>query len=162
MVAKHESPLRYGQVFDSISICLSKGLGAPVGSLLIGETPFIQKARRVRKVLGGGMRQAGILAAAGIYALENHIARLAIDHEHAQLIAAAWKKKSFIGEILPVETNIIIFEVANSYTAPQLAVKLKENDILAIAISPRMIRMVVHLDIHELDVERTLEVIEKL
>jgi threonine aldolase len=162
LVAKNESPLRYGEVFNSISICLSKGLGAPVGSVLIGDTPFIQKARRIRKVFGGGMRQAGILAAAGIYALENHIARLAIDHEHARLLAAAWSKKSFIGEIYPVETNIVIFEVANSYTAPQLAVKLKEHDILAIAISPKMIRMVVHLDIHELDVERTLDVIGKL
>jgi threonine aldolase len=162
LVAKSESPLRYGELFDSISICLSKGLGAPVGSVLIGDTPFIQQARRIRKVFGGGMRQAGFIAAAGIYALENHIARLANDHHHAQLIAAAWEKKSFIGNIYPVETNIIIFEVSNTYTAPQLAVKLKENDILAIAISPRMIRMVVHLDIHELDVERTIDVIGRL
>lgn len=162
LVAKSESPLRYGELFDSISICLSKGLGAPVGSVLIGDTPFIQQARRIRKVFGGGMRQAGSIAAAGIYALENHIARLASDHYHAQLIAAAWEKKSFIGSIYPVETNIIIFEVSNTYTAPQLAVKLKENDILAIAISPRMIRMVVHLDIHELDVERTIDVIGRL
>jgi len=162
LVAKSESPLRYGELFDSISICLSKGLGAPVGSVLIGDTPFIQQARRIRKVFGGGMRQAGYIAAAGIYALENHIARLANDHHHARLIAAAWEKKSFIGSIYPVETNIIIFEVSNTYTAPQLAVKLKENDILAIAISPRMIRMVVHLDIHELDVERTIDVIGRL
>lgn len=162
LVAKSESPLRYGELFDSISICLSKGLGAPVGSVLVGDTPFIQQARRIRKVFGGGMRQAGYIAAAGIYALENHIARLATDHHHAQLIADAWSKKSFIGAIYPVETNIIIFEVSNTYTAPQLAVKLKENDILAIAISPRMIRMVVHLDIHELDVERTIDVIGRL
>lgn len=162
LVAKNESPLRYGELFHSISICLSKGLGAPVGSVLIGDTPFIQKARRIRKVMGGGMRQAGYLAAAGIYALEHHIARLGTDHLHARLIAEAWQQKSFIGKILPVETNIVIFEVSNTYTAPQLAVKLKENDILAIAISPRMIRMVVHLDIHEMDVERTIDVITRL
>ena len=97
IVAKDETPQQYGAVFDSISVCLSKGLGAPVGSVLVGNTAFIQKARRIRKVFGGGMRQAGILAAAGIYALENNITRLKEDHQHANLIAQALLEKDFTG-----------------------------------------------------------------
>src|SRR5690348_2737991 len=108
LIAKNESPKEYGAIFNSISVCLSKGLGAPVGSVLLGTKDFIEKARRVRKVFGGGMRQAGYLAAAGIYALENHIERLALDHRHAQQIVAALKEKDFTGDMYPVETNIII------------------------------------------------------
>ena len=116
LVAKEETPLQYGKTFDSISICLSKGLGTPVGSLLIGTKELIRKARRYRKVFGGGMRQAGYLAAAGIYALENNTERLAIDHAHAASLAAALSKKEFTGYIYPVETNIIIFEVLPPFT----------------------------------------------
>ena len=162
LVAKNETAKQYGEVFDSISICLSKGLGTPVGSVLIGTKQMIKKARRIRKVFGGGMRQAGFLAAAGIYALENHVARLAEDHKNAQLITAALIKKDFTGEILPVETNIIIFEVKGRYTAPELAAKLKEQEIFVIAISPTQIRIVVHLDIHANDVAKTIEVIHSL
>src|SRR5439155_16860755 len=104
------------KVFDSISICLSKGLGAPVGSLLIGKKDFIAKARRLRKVFGGGMRQAGYLAAAGIYALDNHVERLHEDHYHAKLLAEALCEKDFIGEVFPVETNIVIFEVRGKFS----------------------------------------------
>ena len=128
LVAKKETPKKYGGVFDSISICLSKGLGAPVGSVLLGDKDFIEKALRVRKVFGGGMRQAGYLAAAGIFALENHIDRLALDHLHAKQIGDALAKKDFIGEIMPVETNIIIFEVkGNNYTAKSLTEIFKKN-----------------------------------
>ena len=162
LVAKNESPKQYGEVFDSISICLSKGLGIPVGSVLIGSKPYIQKARRIRKVFGGGMRQAGILAAAGVYALENNIARLAEDHTHAQMLLTALQKKDFVGEILPVETNIIIFEVKGQYTATQFAQKLKENNILAIAISPTQVRLVVHLDITPEMINRTIQIIQSL
>lgn len=162
LVAKGESAAQYGRVFDSISICLSKGLGAPVGSVLLGTTPFIKKARRVRKLFGGGMRQAGFIAAAGIYALENNIERLSIDHQHAQMIKSVLSTKTFVGEILPVETNIIIFEVTGKYTAAQLAAILKEQGIFAIAISPLQIRMVVHLDIRPEDVQRTIEVLDQL
>ena len=102
LVAKNEDPKQYGEIFDSISICLSKGMGAPVGSLLLGNNDYIKKARRVRKVFGGGMRQAGYIAAAGIYALENNIERLAEDHQHAKQIATALSKKDFIGKIMPV------------------------------------------------------------
>ena len=162
LVAKNETFKQYGETFDSISICLSKGLGTPVGSVLVGTKELIKKARRIRKIFGGGMRQAGFLAAAGIYALENNVARLAEDHAHAQKIASALQTKDFVGEILPVETNIIIFEVKGRYTAPDLAVKLKEAGIFVIAISPKQIRIVVHLDIKPEDVKRTIEVIETL
>lgn len=162
IVAKDEDPKEYGHIFDSISICLSKGLGTPVGTVLIGSKEFIDKARRVRKVFGGGMRQAGYLAAAGIYALENNIDRLALDHLHAQQLVAALKEKEFTGSMLPVETNIIIFEVNGKYSAKALAEKFKENDILVMAISPTQIRMVLHLDVTEEMVRKTIEVIQNL
>jgi threonine aldolase len=162
LVARNETFRQYGEVFDSISICLSKGLGAPVGSVLIGTKQLIGKAKRIRKIFGGGMRQAGFMAAAGIYALENNVARLAEDHKHAQEIAAALKGKDFVGEILGVDTNIIIFEIKGRYTAPAMAAKLKEEGIFVIAISPAQIRIVVHLDIHPEDVKRTISVINTL
>lgn len=155
LVAKHETPKQYGEIFDSISICLSKGLGTPVGSLLLGNRDFINKARRIRKIFGGGMRQAGYLAAAGIYAIENNIQRLETDHIHAKTIAHALIKKDFIGKILPVETNILIFEVTGSYSAASFTAYLKEHGISCIAISQTQVRMVTHLDI-------TSEMIQKL
>lgn len=162
LVAKNETAKQYGQVFDSISICLSKSLGCPVGSVLLGKKDFIKKARRVRKVFGGGMRQAGFLAAAGIYALQNHVERLKEDHEHAKKIAAAIQKKSFVKMILPVETNIIIFELDNSITAPALVAKMKEKNVLGYAIAPNRIRLVTHLDITPEMADRTIEIIKNL
>lgn len=162
LIAKGENALQYGQVFDSISICLSKGLGAPVGSLLLGKTEFIKKARRVRKVFGGGMRQAGYMAAAGIYALQHNIKRLELDHNHATYIAGLLSKKDFIGEMLPVETNILIFEVTGAYTAASFADHMKKHDILCIAISPNQVRMVTHLDIIPEMVAHLEEVLQKM
>lgn len=162
LVAKKENPKKYGAIFDSISICLSKGLGAPVGSVLLGDKDFIEKARRVRKVFGGGMRQAGYLAAAGIFALENHIERLALDHVHARQIAAALTKKDFVGEMMPVETNIIIFEVKGDYTAKSLTEIFKKNHILVSAISLTQIRMVLHLDVSDEMVKEIIRLIELL
>jgi threonine aldolase len=162
LVAKKETPQQYGAIFDSISICLSKGLGAPVGSLLLGKTAYIKKARRVRKAFGGGMRQAGMLAAAGLFALENNVERLAQDHTHAQLIAAALTQKDFVGEILPVETNIILFEVKGKYAAPSLVAALQEKGIATIAMTPTQVRIVLHLDITEQMVAQTLAVIQSL
>ncbi len=147
MVANNENPLSYGHLFDSISVCLSKGLGAPVGSLLIGTHTFIKQARRVRKLFGGAMRQAGYLAAAGIYALDYHIDRLKIDHEHAKRLAEALSLKSFVGEILPVDTNILIFEVKGRYTPIEFASYLKFKEIETMPISPTQVRIVTHLDI---------------
>ena len=162
LVAKKESPKQYGEVFDSISICLSKGLGTPVGSVLLGKNSFIQKARRVRKVFGGGMRQAGYLAAAGTYALENNVNRLETDHIHAKQIAAALLKKDFVGKMMPVETNILIFEVKGSQTPAGFTALLKNHDVLVMAISPTQVRMVLHLDIDEKMVKKTIEIIDSI
>lgn len=162
IVAKKETPKQYGEVFDTISICLSKGLGIPVGSVLIGPKQFIKKARRVRKVFGGGMRQAGFLAAAGIYALQNNIQRLEQDHLHAKKIAGTLQQKDFIGEILPVETNILIFEVKGKLTAQQFVEKMREQGILMFTISPTHVRIVTHLDISAEMVEKTMQIIDQL
>lgn len=162
LVARNEDPKDYGRLFHSISVCLSKSLGCPVGSLLLGTKDFIKQARRVRKVFGGGMRQAGFLAAAGTYALKNNIKRLAEDHAKAKAIAATLEKKSFVKDILPVETNIIIFELDDSITAPNLAAKLKEKNILAYAIAANRIRLVVHLDITAAMTEETIRIFDQI
>ncbi|NCW87922.1 MAG: aminotransferase class I/II-fold pyridoxal phosphate-dependent enzyme [Chitinophagia bacterium] len=162
MIAKNESPLQYGQTFDSISVCLSKSLGCPVGSVLIGNKDFIKKARRIRKVFGGGMRQAGFMAAAGVYALDHHIERLKIDHDHAAALALAFQEKPFVKMVLPVETNIVIFELKDHLPARDLVVQLKENNILAYAIAPNRVRLVTHLDISSDMIDRTIEVVKKM
>lgn len=162
LVATGQTTLQYGQTFDSISICLSKSLGCPVGSLLLGKTAFIKKARRIRKVFGGGMRQAGFIAAAGIYALDNNVTRLQQDHDHAQQIAQVLVSKDFVARLLPVETNIIIFELHESDGAPAFVAKLKEKNILAYAIAPNRVRLVLHLDITPAMVDYTIEVLNKL
>lgn len=162
LVAKKETPKQYGETFDSISVCLSKSLGCPVGSLLLGKKDFIKKARRIRKVFGGGMRQAGFIAAAGIYALQHNIDRLATDHEHAKRIGDAIAKRPFVNNVLPVETNIIIFEVKEGYKAADLVAKLKEEDILGYAISPERVRLVLHLDISPEMVEKTIQVFNQM
>ena len=162
LVEKNETPKQYAELFDSISICLSKSLGCPVGSLLLGNKDVIKKARRVRKVFGGGMRQAGFLAAAGIYALRNHVERLKEDHEHARQIGCALQKKDFIKLVLPVETNIIIFELKESMSAPVLVEKLKEKNILGYAIAANRVRLVVHLDITDEMAAKTIDVVNEL
>ncbi len=162
LVEKEETPKQYGEIFDSISVCLSKGLGCPVGSLLIGKKDFIKKARRVRKVFGGGMRQAGFLAAAGIYALQNNIGRLKEDHARARLIGCSLQKKSFVKLLLPVETNIIIVELDGSITAPAFVEKMKKEDIIPYAITPARVRFVVHLDITDAMIEKTIKMIETM
>jgi threonine aldolase len=162
LVAKNETPLQYGGVFDSISICLSKSLGCPVGSILLGRKDFIKKSRRIRKVFGGGMRQAGFLAAAGIFALKNNIGRLAEDHAHAKQIAGSIASNKFVKMVLPVETNIIIFELKEGRSAPDLVADLKKSGILGYAIAPNRVRLVVHLDITKPMVEKTIQVFNQL
>lgn len=159
LVAKKEVPKQYGEMFNSISICLSKGLGAPVGSVLLGKENFIKKARRIRKVFGGGMRQGGFLAAAGIYALKNNIKRLAEDHDHAKQIGEAVGKSKIAKAVLPIETNIIIFETAGSNNAPAIVKRLKQEKILCYAVTPNRVRFVVHLDIAKEMVDKTVQVI---
>lgn len=163
IVNNNETPGQYGATFDSISVCLSKGMGAPVGSLLLGSRDFIKQARRVRKVFGGGMRQAGYLAAAGIYALENNIARLAEDHDHARQIAETLVRKEFIGHIMPVETNIVIFEVKGNYcSAREFCDRLKQKDILCLPISQTQVRMVTHLDFTKEMLKGLIHVLESM
>jgi threonine aldolase len=162
LVAKKETALQYGAVFHSISICLNKGLGCPIGSILVGDHAYIKKARRIRKVFGGGMRQAGFMAAAGIYAFQHNIARLEMDHLHAQQIAAALQQKPFTGTMLPVETNIVIFEVLPPYNAKALVEKLGQQNIRCFAISPTQVRMVTHLDVTEEMVRAVVDCIQQL
>lgn len=134
-----------GQVFDSISVCFSKGLGAPVGSVLLGTQAFIKKARRVRKVMGGGMRQAGFLAAAGIYALDHHVERLKEDHSRARELGATLAAMPYVKEVLPVDTNIVIFHLTN-LTAAEFEEKLKPYHIKVSAFGKQTVRLVTHLD----------------
>jgi threonine aldolase len=162
LVAKNETPQQYGGLFDSISICLSKGLGAPVGSVLLGKKDFIKKARRFRKVFGGGMRQAGSLAAAGLYALQNNVARIDEDHRHARLIAETLQKKSFVKEILPVETNIIVFILHPGISPKEMVAIFEDQGILLFATGSDRLRMVVHLGISPSMVEKTITIIESL
>jgi threonine aldolase len=162
LIAKHESAKQYGEVFDSISFCLNKGLGCPIGSVLMGNKVFIKKARRVRKVLGGGMRQAGFMAAAGLFALNHHVKRLSEDHAKAVEIAGALKQKEFVDHIMPVETNIISFQTKSPHNPRQIAARFKEVGILSIAISPTQIRLVTHLDITDPMLKQTLKVIREM
>jgi len=147
IVATGQKAQEYGRIFDSISICLSKGLGAPVGSLLLGKKDFIKKARRVRKAFGGGMRQAGSLAAAGIFALEHHVDRLKTDHQHAKSIEEILKGQSFINGISPVQTNIVIAECDSAFDMKGFIEKMKNHGVKFLAISSNKFRMVTHLNI---------------
>lgn len=142
-----DSPALYGELFDSISICLSKGLGAPVGSLLIGDEAFIYQARRVRKVLGGGMRQAGYLAAAGIYALDYHRERLKEDHRKAKALESVLSDLSYVKKVFPVQTNILVFELIENIDDTQFISRMEQKGIRMVSFGPQLIRMVTHLDI---------------
>ncbi len=162
LVAKNEKPNTYGKLFDTISICLSKGLGAPVGSILIGSKEHIRKALRVRKRLGGGMRQVGYLAAAGIYALDHHVDRLVEDHQKAKEIEAVLKTLPFVKTVEPVETNIVIFNIIDSVKPEEFIAKMKEKNILITEMGQGKIRMVTHLDITNEMLYVVLETLKKL
>ncbi len=152
----------WGDCFDSISICLSKGLGAPVGSLLIGDADFIAEARRFRKVMGGGWRQAGYLAAAGLYALQHHVDRLRDDNARARRIGEVLAALPWVQEVRPVRTNIIVFDLADHLTAEALLARLQAHGILASPFGPRTVRFVLHLDVTEEMVAHTIEVLQRL
>jgi len=150
LVAKNESAKQYGDLFDTISVCLSKGLGCPVGSVLVGSSSLVDKALRIRKILGGGMRQAGFLAAAGIYALDNNIERLAEDHKRAKEIGEVLQNLPFIKKVEPVETNILIFEIDDTRLSEEAFLnKLKELNIQIIGMGQGKLRIVTHLDYTE-------------
>ena len=143
----------YGSQFDSISICLSKGLGAPVGSLLLGSNAFIKKAHRVRKVFGGGMRQAGIIAAGGLYALRNNVERLKLDHENAKRLENELNDCTWVESVIPVQTNIVVAILRDAQKRDIIVEKLKSKNILIMPFGPGMLRMVTHLNINQNDID---------
>ncbi len=162
LIETGETTQAVGAHFDSISICLSKGLGAPVGSLLIGETEFIRQARRFRKVMGGGMRQAGYLAAAGIYALDHNIERLKIDNDHAKVLGKTLEDCHLVEQVRPVKSNIVIFDLKDPHTADQILAKFQSKDIMGSAFGPQTIRFVTHLEITPNMVEQTINAIKEI
>ena len=163
LVAKNEDPKQYGALFDTISVCLSKGLGCPVGSVLIGKKELIDKALRIRKILGGGMRQAGYLAAAGIYALDHHIDRLAEDHQKASELGKTLGDLSFVKKVEPLETNIIIFEIDGQFMSEEdFIAHLADKGIQIIGMGQGKLRMVTHLDYTEAMHIQVLKVLKDL
>lgn len=146
LVAKKETAKDYGKLFDTISVCLSKGLGCPVGSVLVGDENIMKNAIRIRKILGGGMRQVGYLAAAGLYALDNHIERLTDDHKKAKEIETVLKTLNFVKSVHPVETNIIIFELNNNSLEAGFLSELKTKNIRLSGMGNGKLRIVTHLD----------------
>lgn len=162
LVATGDKAKDYGHYFDGISVCLSKGLGAPVGSVLLSSKATIKKATRIRKVLGGGMRQAGFLAAAGIYALDHHVNRLAEDHQHAKALASALQEAKYVESVMPVETNIVLFDVVKGLKADQVVKALEGKGILCNSTSDKTIRFVTHLDISSAMIDKAIAEIKNL
>ncbi len=160
ILAKSYSSYQLGPLFNSISVCLSKGLGCPVGTVLLGDLDFIKKARKIRKAMGGGMRQIGFLAAAGIYALDHHIERLEEDHRHAKIIAECLAKRPYVMSIKPVETNIIIFDLIPEISTEKFIAELNKNEIHASAFGKNAIRFVTHLDITSQMVDEVCSILE--
>ena len=155
-----DKAIDYGKYFNGISVCLSKGLGAPVGSVFLADKATIKYARRIRKVFGGGMRQAGFLAAAGIYALDHHVERLKIDHAHAQTLSEALSNCHWVSNVLPAETNLILFDTVEP--AAVVLARLAEHGIKALPTDSHRIRFVLHLDVHPEQVEYTVGVLRGL
>ncbi|RFZ90851.1 aminotransferase class I/II-fold pyridoxal phosphate-dependent enzyme [Mucilaginibacter conchicola] len=155
-----DKAVNYGNYFDGVSVCLSKGLGAPVGSVLLADKETIKYARRIRKVLGGGMRQAGFLAAAGIFALDHHVERLQIDHAHARILADELANCQWVTNIIPVETNIVLFDTVEP--ADTVLEKLATKGIKASSTDKHRIRFVTHLDVHADQVEYVVGVLKSL
>jgi threonine aldolase len=156
------TPAQIGPLFNSISVCMSKGLGAPAGSLLLGTKDFIREARRARKVFGGGMRQAGYFAAAGLYALDNNIERLKEDHRRAKVLAEAISKLPYIKELLPVETNILIFTLHDAIPLDYFMEILNDNGIQCAIFGKQTVRFVTHLDIDDNMIDKTISVLKKI
>ncbi len=162
LVAKNQTPAQYGKLFDSISICLSKGLGAPIGSLLLSSERNIQKAIRIRKLFGGGMRQVGYLAAAGIYALDHHVDRLSKDHQRAMNLGEALKKSDWVAKVEPVETNIIIFQLHKQLDEILFLSELEKHRIRIISMGEGKLRIVTHLDFTDVMLQKVVHVLEHM
>jgi threonine aldolase len=162
IVANNETPVAYGRLFDTISICLSKGLGAPVGSLLLGSRDVIAKAHRLRKLMGGGMRQAGYLAAAGLYALRNNVTRLRKDHAKAHVLGAELSALPYVAEVLPVETNIVICRLATGLTAEALLDALRGHGVRASTLGRQTVRFVFHLDVSDAQLDALVDAVRRV
>jgi len=162
LVETEDRPSDYGQYFDTISICLSKGLGAPVGSLLLSSAELIKRARRVRKVFGGGMRQSGYLAAAGIYALDHHIDRLKDDHRRGRDLGKILERLPYVSSVLPVDTNIVIFDLSSSITSLEFLGKLEQAGIKAVPFGKHTVRFVTHLEFDDHQLEQCENILKKL
>lgn len=162
LVEKSETPEQYGELFDTISICLSKGLGTPVGSVLVGSKKHIEKAFRIRKLFGGAMRQVGILAAAGIYALDNHVDRLKEDHRKARMIEDVLSSLPYIKKVEPVETNIIIFYVSDDLDSSVFINKMIDKGIFLTSMGEGKIRIVTHLDFTNEMLDKLLAELKKI
>jgi threonine aldolase len=158
----NEDPKDYGKICDSISICLSKGLGAPVGSVLLGKKEFIANARRIRKLMGGGMRQAGYLAAAGIYALDNNVKRLKDDHKRAKHLGSLLAGKGYIENVLPIDTNIVIFTLSDKMPSDKFIAELKKENIMVSLMGTQLVRFVTHLDFTDEMLEITEKTLKKI
>jgi threonine aldolase len=161
LVAGNQKASSFGALFHSISVCFNKGLGCPAGSVLLGNEKFIHRARRVRKVLGGGMRQAGYLGATALYALDHHVDRLSEDHTHAKIIGEALQKHPLVKTVMPVETNLVIFELKDGKDPRQFVHHMKEKNILLLTISQTKLRIVTHLDINEVMIENFLRILNE-
>lgn len=162
MAVDGRSSKEWGNLFDSVSICMSKGLGAPVGSVLVGPRDFIHEARRVRKRFGGGMRQAGILAAACLYALDHHVERLREDHRRAKELEAVLIGLDIVESVMPVETNIVVFTLKERNNVPVVLAALSEEGVRAIAFGPGMVRMVTHLHVDDAAITRVTDVLHRM
>ncbi|GAB3840026.1 threonine aldolase family protein [Hymenobacter jeollabukensis] len=160
LVATGQQSQEYGRLFDTISVCLSKGLGTPVGSVLLGSAAFIRKCKRIRKVMGGGWRQAGYLAAAGLYALEHHVERLVDDHRRARQLAEALQAAPYVDFVLPAETNLVIFRLRDGLTEDAFLAHLAANGIKASAFGPQMVRFVTHLDVDDAAIGQVLAALQ--
>ena len=162
LIETPQSPSHYGKLFDSISICLSKGLGAPMGSLLLGGRDFIHEAARMRKAFGGGMRQAGFMAAAGLFALRNNTGRLSVDHENAKRLSEAFANSGLCTRALPASTNIVMVDFETPEALRQVVAKFASRQILVAPMGRTRLRLVTHLDITEQMMEKTLNLIKEL
>lgn len=161
LVAKNETTEQYGNVFDTISVCLSKGLGCPIGSVLIGDAEIMKKSIRIRKIFGGNMRQVGYLAAAGLYALDNHVERLSDDHKKAKEIGEVLSKLSLIKVVEPIETNIVIFELNDDVNENAFIEELSKKNIFIISMGSNKLRIVTHLDYTEAMHDKFLSITSK-
>lgn len=162
LVARNESPREHGRLFDTISICLSKGLGAPAGSLLLGSSELIARAHRQRKLMGGGMRQSGYLAAAGLFALEHNVVRLSEDHARARRLEAELRSLSYVSEVLPVETNIVIFRLDERVGTDLFLQQLQHQQVRATSMGRQTVRFVFHLDVSDAQLELLLRALHRV